>query len=158
MAKRDYYEILGVAKTASDAELKRAYRAKAKKYHPDHNPDDPAAKNRIARGRIQTKEDDDHEKPVRSRSEDFKAWCDSGLKDQGGRDQNHKRQPSHGVLPRSAFSCGPRRRQRRRKRSGPIHFKDVQNRPGRRNLHARIPRFLKHFRKRGQGVGLPYRP
>ena len=33
--KRDYYEVLGVEKTADDAALKKAYRALAKKYHPD---------------------------------------------------------------------------------------------------------------------------
>ena len=39
----DYYRILGVPEQADEEQIKQAYRREAKKYHPDLNPDDPAA-------------------------------------------------------------------------------------------------------------------
>jgi molecular chaperone DnaJ len=53
MAKRDYYEILGIAKNAGDDDIKKAYRKLAIKYHPDKNPDDKQAEEKFKRTKIQ---------------------------------------------------------------------------------------------------------
>ena len=50
MAKRDYYESLGVNRNASEAEIKKAFRRLAMKYHPDRNTDDSKSEERFKIG------------------------------------------------------------------------------------------------------------
>jgi molecular chaperone DnaJ len=52
MEKRDYYEVLGLARNASEAEIKQAYRRLAMKYHPDRNPGDAVAEERFKEAKL----------------------------------------------------------------------------------------------------------
>ena len=47
MSKRDFYDILGVDKNATEAEIKKAYRKKAIQFHPDKNPDNKEAEEKF---------------------------------------------------------------------------------------------------------------
>ena len=47
MAKRDFYDVLGIGRNADEKEIKRAYRKLAKKYHPDTNPGDNEAEQKF---------------------------------------------------------------------------------------------------------------
>ena len=55
MEKRDYYDVLGVERGASEADLKKAYRRLAMKFHPDRNSDDPQAEEKFKEATEATK-------------------------------------------------------------------------------------------------------
>ncbi len=82
--KRDYYEVLGVAKNATDAELKKAYRRLAMKHHPDRNPDDKQAEEQFK----EAKEAYDILSDERKRSA-YDQFGHAGVEQQFGGGQGH---------------------------------------------------------------------
>lgn len=79
MAKRDYYEVLGVGKNATDEELKKAYRKLALKYHPDRNPGDKEAEEKFKEAAEAYSVLSDKDKRAR-----YDQFGEAGLGDNGG--------------------------------------------------------------------------
>jgi len=86
MAKRDYYEVLGVDKKASADEIKRAYRRMAMKYHPDKNPDNKEAEEKFKECAEAYEVLSDPQKRQR-----YDQFGHEGLRGMGVRDYSHMR-------------------------------------------------------------------
>ena len=84
MAKRDYYEILGVDKSASEDEIKKAYRKVAIKYHPDKNPDNPEAEDKFKEAAEAYEILSDSEKKARYDRFGHQGMNGGGFSGQGG--------------------------------------------------------------------------
>lgn len=89
--KRDYYEVLGVDKNADDAEIKKAYRVLAKKYHPDINPGDKEAEAKFKEASEAYAVLSDHEKRQKYDQFGHAAFDGSGGAGAGGFDFNFRR-------------------------------------------------------------------
>ncbi len=79
MAKRDYYKILDVARDASEADIKKAYRRLAMKLHPDRNPDDKATEEQFKEAKeayevLSDRAEARHLRPAWSRRAGRAAW------------------------------------------------------------------------------------
>ncbi len=79
MAKRDFYEILGVEKSASAEDIKKAYRKTAMKFHPDRNPDDKAAEDKFKEAAEAYEVLSDPDKKAR-----YDRYGHAGVNNQGG--------------------------------------------------------------------------
>ncbi len=79
MAKRDFYEILGVSKDAGEKEIKKSYRKIALKYHPDKNPDDKSAEDKFKKAAEAYEVLSDSDKKAR-----YDRYGHAGIEHQGG--------------------------------------------------------------------------
>ncbi|MHC4413144.1 MAG: molecular chaperone DnaJ [Planctomycetota bacterium] len=101
MAKRDYYEVLGVGKGASADEIKRAYRRMAMKYHPDKNPNDKEAEAKFKECAEAYEVLSDAEKRRR-----YDQFGHDGLRGMGMRDYQHMRWQDIGSIFEDIFGGG----------------------------------------------------
>jgi molecular chaperone DnaJ len=127
MAKRDYYEVLGVGKNASPDEIKRAYRRMAIKYHPDKNPDDKEAEVKFKECAEAYEVLSDPEKRRR-----YDQFGHDGLRGMGMRDYTHMRWQDIGSVFEDIFGFGDLADlfgmggRRRSRRTGPTRGYDLE--------------------------------
>jgi len=127
MAKRDYYEVLGVSKSASADDIKRAYRRMAMKYHPDKNPDDKAAESKFKECAEAYEVLCDAEKRRR-----YDQFGHEGLRGIGMRDYTHMRWQDIGSIFEDIFGSDDffadifGTRSRRARGAGPIRGYDLE--------------------------------
>jgi len=125
MAKRDYYEVLGVKKNASADDIKRAYRRMAMKYHPDKNPDDKSAEAKFKECAEAYEVLSDPEKRRR-----YDQFGHDGLRGIGMRDYAHIRWQDIGSIFEDMFEFGDFAdifgMGGRRRRTGPARGYDLE--------------------------------
>jgi len=127
MAKRDYYEVLGVSKTASADDIKRAYRRLAMKYHPDKNPDNKEAEAKFKECAEAYEVLSDQEKRKR-----YDQFGHDGLRGIGMRDYSHMKWQDIGSIFEDLFGFDDflgdifGSRGRKTRRSGPSRGYDLE--------------------------------
>lgn len=128
MAKRDYYETLGVSKNASADEIKRAYRRMAMKYHPDKNPGDKEAEAKFKECAEAYEVLSDAEKRGR-----YDQFGHEGLRGVGMRDYTHMKWQDIGSIFEDIFGFDDffadifgARRPRATRRAGPVRGYDLE--------------------------------
>ncbi|MHC4912223.1 MAG: molecular chaperone DnaJ [Planctomycetota bacterium] len=127
MAKRDYYEVLGVAKNASPDEIKRSYRRMAMKYHPDKNPNDKKAETKFKECAEAYEVLSNPEKRQR-----YDQFGHEGLRGMGMRDYAHMRWQDIGSIFEDIFGFDDffgdifGARGRRTRRAGPARGYDLE--------------------------------
>ena len=127
MAKRDYYEVLGVGKSASTDEIKRSYRRLAMKYHPDKNPDNKEAEEKFKECAEAYEVLSDQDKRKR-----YDQFGHDGLRGMGMRDYSHMKWQDIGSIFEDMFGVDDflgdifGRRGARTRRAGPSRGYDLE--------------------------------